>query len=140
MKRLAFKRVIGLFVAFTLLLVFGSTVSAASASYVCCLKYDNEERLASRTCFKVTGTFTSSDGSTCNFVHDCANCPPYPSGYPVNVPIVSGNVPIIVSGSGSPNGVVTAVVGSVYLRTDGGANTSIYVKESGTGNTGWVAK
>lgn len=40
--------------------------------------------------------------------------------------------------SGSPEGVVTAPVGSVRLRTDGGAGTTIYVKESGTGNTGWV--
>lgn len=23
---------------------------------------------------------------------------------------------------------------------DGGANTTLYVKESGTGNTGWIAK
>jgi hypothetical protein len=43
-------------------------------------------------------------------------------------------------GTGSPEGVITAGVGSIYLRADGGANTSIYVKESGTGNTGWVAK
>jgi hypothetical protein len=44
------------------------------------------------------------------------------------------------SGSGSPQGVVTGVVGCLYTRTDGGANTTLYVKESGTGNTGWVAK
>ena len=43
-------------------------------------------------------------------------------------------------GSGSPEGVVTAPVGSIYHRTDGGASTSLYVKESGTGNTGWIAK
>lgn len=43
-------------------------------------------------------------------------------------------------GSGSPEGVVTAPVGCIYSRTDGGAGTSLYVKESGTGNTGWVAK
>ena len=43
-------------------------------------------------------------------------------------------------GSGSPEGVVTAPVGAYYSRTDGGANTSLYVKESGAGNTGWVAK
>ena len=46
----------------------------------------------------------------------------------------------IVVGSGSPEGVVTAPVGSQYHRTDGGAGTSMYVKESGAGNTGWVAK
>lgn len=44
------------------------------------------------------------------------------------------------AGSGSPEGVVTANIGSLYSRTNGGANTSLYVKESGTGNTGWVAK
>lgn len=43
-------------------------------------------------------------------------------------------------GSGSPEGAVTAPVGATYNRTDGGAGTSFYVKESGTGNTGWVAK
>lgn len=43
-------------------------------------------------------------------------------------------------GSGSPEGVITAVVGSTYSRTDGGAGTSFYVKETGSGNTGWVAK
>lgn len=44
-----------------------------------------------------------------------------------------------VSGAGTPEGVVTAPIGSMYSRTDGGANTSIYRKETGTGNTGWVA-
>jgi len=46
----------------------------------------------------------------------------------------------ISRGTGTPEGVVTALVGSLYLRTDGGASTTLYVKESGTGNTGWVAK
>ena len=44
------------------------------------------------------------------------------------------------SGEGTPEGAVTAPIGSTYHRTDGGALTSFYVKESGTGNTGWVAK
>jgi len=44
------------------------------------------------------------------------------------------------SDTGSPEGVLTAIVGSLYTRTNGGANTTLYVKESGTGNTGWVAK
>jgi hypothetical protein len=43
-------------------------------------------------------------------------------------------------GTGTPEGAVTAPVGSLFTRTDGGANTTLYVKESGTGNTGWVAK
>jgi hypothetical protein len=44
------------------------------------------------------------------------------------------------SGAGSPEGVVTAPVGSLYSRSDGGLLTSLYVKESGSGNTGWVGK
>jgi hypothetical protein len=44
------------------------------------------------------------------------------------------------SGSGSPEGVVTAPVGSLYSRSDGGAGTSLYVKQSGSENTGWVGK
>jgi hypothetical protein len=47
---------------------------------------------------------------------------------------------IWTSGAGTPEGSVTAVVGSLYTRTDGGAGTTLYVKESGVGNTGWVAK
>jgi hypothetical protein len=46
----------------------------------------------------------------------------------------------VTSGAGSPEGSVTAPIGSTWTRTDGGAGTTLYVKESGTGNTGWVAK
>jgi len=50
-----------------------------------------------------------------------------------------GNVQIL-AGAGTPEGVVTAARGSLFSRYDGGAGTCLYVKESGTGNTGWVAK
>jgi hypothetical protein len=44
-------------------------------------------------------------------------------------------------GVGSPAGKIFANRGSLYLRTDGGAGTSLYVKESGDGlATGWAAK
>lgn len=43
------------------------------------------------------------------------------------------------TGTGSPEGVLTATVGHIYLRSDGGASTTLYVKESGSGNTGWRA-
>jgi len=46
----------------------------------------------------------------------------------------------IYTGTGTPESVITAGIGSIFLRTDGGASTSIYIKESGTGDTGWVAK
>jgi hypothetical protein len=43
-------------------------------------------------------------------------------------------------GEGTPEGAVTAPVGSLFTRTDGGLLSTLYVKESGTGNTGWVNK
>ena len=43
--------------------------------------------------------------------------------------------------TGSPEGVIAADKGSIALRTDGGAGTVLYVKESGAGlATGWVGK
>lgn len=48
---------------------------------------------------------------------------------------------LILTGSGTPEGVITASPPCVWLRTDGGASTTLYVKESGVNtNTGWVAK
>lgn len=46
----------------------------------------------------------------------------------------------IFVGTGTPEGVVTASMGSLYINKNGGASTSLYVKETGTGNTGWVGK
>jgi hypothetical protein len=53
---------------------------------------------------------------------------------------VQTNGPTWTSDGTSPEGIVTAPVGSLFSRTNGGAGTSLYVKEAGTGNTGWVAK
>jgi hypothetical protein len=48
---------------------------------------------------------------------------------------------LIRFGTGTPQNVVAAPVGATYHRLDGGAGTSLYVKESGgSGNTGWVGK
>jgi len=47
---------------------------------------------------------------------------------------------LIQTGNGTPEGSVVGSVGSVFLRLNGGSNTVLYIKESGTGNTGWVAK
>lgn len=53
--------------------------------------------------------------------------------------LIGGNT-ALTTGSGSPNGVVTGSVGDQYENRTGGASTVLYVKESGSGNTGWVAK
>lgn len=42
--------------------------------------------------------------------------------------------------TGSPEATQVANIGSTARRTDGGAGTTFYVKESGTSDTGWVAK
>lgn len=46
----------------------------------------------------------------------------------------------VYAGNMSPEGVLSASVSSTFQRRDGGAVTAFYVKESGSGNTGWVAK
>lgn len=42
------------------------------------------------------------------------------------------------SGYGTPENNITAEVGATYRRLDGGAGTTLYVKESGSGDTGWA--
>lgn len=42
------------------------------------------------------------------------------------------------SGVGSPEGVVTDAVGSLYSNTTGAPGSTLYIKESGAGNTGWL--
>lgn len=58
--------------------------------------------------------------------------------------LINGLLTTTQTGTGSPEGVVTAKQGTVFLRSDGGAGTTLYVKESGgvttPTNTGWVGK
>jgi hypothetical protein len=58
----------------------------------------------------------------------------------VRAPIVDLAGTHVVYYAGNPEGKVTANPGSICLNTNGGTGTTLYVKESGTGNTGWVAK
>lgn len=47
----------------------------------------------------------------------------------------------VIYGTGTPASVVVANIGTIYLRTDGGTTTTLYVKEADNGaSTGWVAK
>lgn len=51
-----------------------------------------------------------------------------------------GSMVKIYQGYGSPEGLVVAGIGSVYMRFDGGANTTLYAKEADTNEaTGWSA-
>lgn len=47
-------------------------------------------------------------------------------------------VPKILTGTGSPESSVSAGIGSLFLRQDGGQATAFYFKESGSGTTGWI--
>lgn len=53
--------------------------------------------------------------------------------------VVNVNNVGIYSGAGSPEGVITAPAGSLYMNSAGGTDTALYTKNSGSGNTGWVA-
>lgn len=57
-------------------------------------------------------------------------------------PVAVQPLPVnILAGTGSPNSVVVGYIGDLYLNKSGGASTTLYVKESGSGtNTGWVGK
>lgn len=53
----------------------------------------------------------------------------------------TGGTVSILTGFGTPEGAVAAPAGSLYLRTDGGASTSLYVKTgTATATTLWTAK
>ncbi|HCR2154452.1 TPA: hypothetical protein OND32_002378 [Enterobacter asburiae] len=54
-----------------------------------------------------------------------------------------GPGPGIYSGEGSPEGIVTAVTGSKYYRTGPIVSATLareWIKDSGNGNTGWIAR
>jgi hypothetical protein len=62
-----------------------------------------------------------------------------PATLPFEAPIKLYTGQTLTGGTGSPEGVITAPVGSLYLRTDGTSITTLYQKATGAGNTGWVA-
>lgn len=54
--------------------------------------------------------------------------------------LTSALLDLLMSGEGSPEGVVTANPATLYQRTDGAPGTMLYRKDSGVGtNTGWTA-
>lgn len=67
------------------------------------------------------------------------------SGKPVQTLWLQGSTGIklgdrrITLNTGSPEGVASDSVGSLYLRSDGASGTTLYTKVTGSGNTGWGA-
>lgn len=54
---------------------------------------------------------------------------------------LQGGVAIgVYAGAGNPNGVISAGPGSLFLNSRGGAEGTLWVKESGAGNSGWTVK
>ena len=105
--------------------------SGPTATQVPC-QYDLELTNAAGTrqlCFQV-----STEGE----VHTLAGIR---AGGPNTTPATIGTVGgLIRSGNGDPNTTIVGSVGDQWLRLDGGASTTLYVKESGAAtNTGWVA-
>jgi hypothetical protein len=83
------------------------------------------------------GSQTVETTGVCNF--DEVNAGDI-TGNLVSAGLLSVSGCTIRADAGTPEGAVTAPVGSLYLRTDGGVSTTLYVKTSGAGNTGWTAK
>ena len=53
--------------------------------------------------------------------------------------LTSALLDLLMSGEGSPEGVVTANPATLYQQTDGAPGSQIWVKQTGTGSTGWTA-
>jgi hypothetical protein len=61
------------------------------------------------------------------------------SGASLEIPIKLSGASIL-TGAGSPDGTISCMTRCLYLRIDGGVNTTLYVNETGGGTSGWVAK
>ena len=68
-------------------------------------------------------------------VNDAVTAADVPGKVAAQIAAQSGKV---VTGSGSPQGIVTANVGTLYTDTAATLGVSIWRKASGTGNTGWA--
>ena len=54
--------------------------------------------------------------------------------------LVVGSKAEILTGAGSPVGSVSAPAGSLYLNISGGVSGTLWVKETGSGSSGWAHK
>lgn len=48
------------------------------------------------------------------------------------------NFNTVLSGTGSPEGVLSADPRQMYMDESGTAGSILYIKKTGTGNTGWI--
>jgi hypothetical protein len=93
-----------------------------------------------------TGSFNTSVGKWAGFANTTGS-KNTTLGYQADVVSATADHQIAIragptkwySAAGSPEGTVAAGVGSIYTDSTGSAGAILYIKESGTGNTGWVA-
>ena len=52
--------------------------------------------------------------------------------------VAQANLSTILTGTGSPEGVLTANPTQLYMDDAGTAGNILYIKKSGVGNTGWI--
>ena len=112
--------------------------SAAATTFNYLFAIGNNISLAGST---VSSSVWNAEGSAVigTPVTSSANVNPATLGVEYSVINQSANIRVQY-GTGSPEGVITAGIGSLFINKSGGAGTTLYVKESGTGNTGWVGK
>lgn len=48
------------------------------------------------------------------------------------------NLNTVLSGTGSPEGVLEAEPKQMYMDESGSAGSILYIKQTGTGSTGWI--
>jgi hypothetical protein len=62
------------------------------------------------------------------------------TAYLDNAHLVQTSGAQFLSGRGSPVGAVSCTTRCLYVRTDGGAGSTLYINETGRGTSGWAAK
>ena len=102
--------------------------------------FNNDIRLVNNTILnglgRTTGAVSKSGGVTVNYDTSILQVNNY-----AGLTDLATIAPMWYSGAGTPESVISANIGSIYVNTTGGAGTTLYVKESSpTLNTGWIAK
>lgn len=91
----------------------------------------------------VAGELLLFEGGYTNFIRIMSDVTLFGSGKVVVGSSIASS-PRILTAAGDPEGALNAPLGSVYIRTTGGAGTSLYVKEladiGGDTKKGWAAK
>jgi hypothetical protein len=82
--------------------------------------------------------FRESLASSDNFITNIINAVGGSATYAFALTVAASGLTINQLGTGAPT--TQAKIGSIWRRSDGGAGTTFYVKESGTDATGWVGK